>query len=67
LQKSAQGHEKKGNRGLGSDDLVSEGSAHPPSIMHDYQRKRLAEFAIHKCFILNDMFLAVWEEQEPKD
>jgi hypothetical protein len=39
----------------------------PPSIMHDYQRKRLAEFAIHKCFILNDMFLAVWEEQEPKD
>jgi hypothetical protein len=35
--------------------------------MHDYQRKRLAEFAIHKCFILNDMFLAVWEEQEPKE
>ena len=39
----------------------------PPSIAHDYQRKRLPELAIHKCLILNDMFLAVWEEQEPKD
>jgi hypothetical protein len=35
---------------------------HPPSIMHDYQRKRLTEFAIHKYLILNDMFLVVWEE-----
>jgi hypothetical protein len=31
--------------------------------MHDYQRKRLTEFAIHKCLILNDMFLVVWEER----
>jgi hypothetical protein len=35
---------------------------YPPSIMHDYQRKRLTEFAIHKRLILNDMFLVVWEE-----
>jgi hypothetical protein len=35
-------------------------------MMHEYQKKRLTELAIHKCLILNDMFLVVWEEKESK-
>jgi len=38
----------------------------PPS-MHEYQKKALTELVIHKYLILNDMFLVVWEEEEPKN
>ena len=36
-------------------------------MMHEYQKKTRTELAIHKYLILNDMFLVVWEEQEPKN
>ena len=39
----------------------------PPSMMHEYQKEKLTELAIHNCLILNNMFLVVWEEQEPKN
>ena len=33
--------------------------------MHEYQKKRLTKWVLRKCVILKDMFLVVWEEQEP--
>jgi hypothetical protein len=34
--------------------------------MQECQKKRLTKWALRKCVILKDMFLVVWEEQEPK-
>jgi len=42
-------------------------STTPPSMMHEYQKEKHTELAIHNCLILNNMFLVVWEEQEPKN
>jgi hypothetical protein len=37
-----------------------------PSIMHEYQKKRLTEFASRKWLILKDMLWVLREEIEPK-
>ena len=38
----------------------------PPANSHEYQKKRLTEFAFRKWLILKEAILVVLEEQNPK-
>ena len=72
LQKNAQEYEKKGNKGQGIDDRVSEGvvCAPPtttPSIMHDYQREKIHGMSNLRMPPSKGHVFAVWEEQAPKN
>jgi hypothetical protein len=43
---------------------AGEANAPPPTILHEYQNKRLTKFAIRKWLILKDAILVVSEGQE---